>query len=117
MTTNPDPAASPPVALAGRIVTLDAAATVIDPGVVYCRDGNIVAVHPANAQVPTGFENVPVTQTRGTVLPGMIELHNHLPYDVLSLWQVPRPFTNRDQWSADSNPAYHQLVTGPMQVL
>jgi 5-methylthioadenosine/S-adenosylhomocysteine deaminase len=58
-----------------------------------------------------------VTQTRGTLLPGLIELHNHMPYDVLSLWQVPRHFDNRDQWSAPSNPDYHRLVTGPMQVL
>ena len=117
MTTNPDPAASPPLALAGRIITLDTAATIVDPGIVYCRDGSIVAVQPANASAPPGFENVAVTQTRGTVLPGMIELHNHLPYDVLSLWQVPKAYTNRDQWSAESNPDYHRLVTGPMRIL
>lgn len=117
MTTNPDPAASPPLALAGRIITLDAAATIVDPGVVYCRDGSIVAVQPTSASAPPGFENVAVTQTRGTVLPGMIELHNHLPYDVLSLWQVPKAYTNRDQWSAETNPDYHRLVTGPMRIL
>jgi len=117
MTTNPDPAASPPLALAGRIITLDAAATIVASGVVYCRDGSIVAVQPASASAPPGFENVAVTQTRGTVLPGMIELHNHLPYDVLSLWQVPKAYTNRDQWSAETNPDYHRLVTGPMRIL
>jgi 5-methylthioadenosine/S-adenosylhomocysteine deaminase len=117
MTTNPDPATSPPLALVGRIVTLDSNATVYDPGVVYCRDGDIVAVHPDKAPVPAGFEDVPVTRTRGTVFPGMIELHNHMPYDVLSLWQVPKRYTNRDQWSAASNPDYHRLVTGPMRVL
>ena len=117
MTTNPDPAASPPLALAGRIITLDAAATIVAPGVVYCRDGSIVAVRPTSASAPPGFENVAVTQTRGTVLPGMIELHNHLPYDVLSLWQVPKAYTNRDQWSAETNPDYHRLVTGPMRIL
>jgi 5-methylthioadenosine/S-adenosylhomocysteine deaminase len=117
MTTNPDPAASPPLALAGRIITLDAAATIVDPGVVYCRDGSIVAVQPTSASAPPGFENVAVTQTRGIVLPGMIELHNHLPYDVLSLWQVPKAYTNRDQWSAETNPDYHRLVTGPMRIL
>src|SRR5215472_16832234 len=117
MTTNPDPAASPPLALAGRIITLDAAATIVASGVVYCRDGSIVAVQPASASAPPGFENVAVTQTRGTVLPGMIELHNHLPYDVLSLWQVPKAYTNRDQWSAETNPDYHRLVTAPMRIL
>src|SRR5262249_12532306 len=117
MTTNPDPAASPPLALASRIITLDAAATIVDPGVVYCRDGSIVAVQPTSASAPPGFENVAVTQTRGTVLPGMIELHNHLPYDVLPLWQGPKASTNRDQWSAETNPDYHRLVTDPMRIL
>jgi cytosine/adenosine deaminase-related metal-dependent hydrolase len=105
------------MALAGRIVTLDAGASVVDAGVVYCRDGSIVAVRPRSAPPPQGFETVPVTQTGGTVFPGLIELHNHLPYNILGLWQVPRTYTNRDQWSASSNPAYHQLITGPMQAL
>ena len=117
MTTNPDPGSSPLLALGGRIATLDDSATVIDPGVVYCRDGNIVAVQPATASKPSGFEAVPVTATGGTVLPGLIELHNHMPYDVLGLWQVPKAYSNRDQWSSASNPDYHRLVTGPMQVL
>jgi hypothetical protein len=34
----------------------------------------------------------------GTIFPGPIELHNHLAYNALALWQVPRPFTNRGQW-------------------
>jgi 5-methylthioadenosine/S-adenosylhomocysteine deaminase len=44
-------------------------------------------------------------------------LHNHLPYDILSLWPVPRKFTNRGQWSSSSTPQYHQLISGPMGVL
>jgi hypothetical protein len=115
MTTNPDPAASPPLALAGRIITLDTAATIVDPGIVYCRDGSIVAVQPANASAPPGFENVAVTQTRGTVLPGMIELHNHLSYNVLPLWAVPQQFANRDGWS--KGPVYRGTISGPMHVL
>ena len=53
--------------------------------------------------------------TGGTVFPGLIELHNHLPYDVLGLWAVPKQYTNRDQWS--SIPEYRQLITGPMAAL
>ncbi|HEU5267325.1 MAG TPA: amidohydrolase family protein, partial [Jatrophihabitans sp.] len=64
-----------------------------------------------------GFEQVPVAHTRGTVYPGLIELHNHLPYDVLGLWPVPRPFTNRGQWSSPATPDYHRLISGPMGVL
>ena len=51
----------------------------------------------------------------GTVYPGLIELHNHLSYNCLQLWQVPSPFGNRGQWS--SQPDYRRLISGPMQVI
>ena len=47
----------------------------------------------------------------------MIELHNHLPYGVLSLWNVPKKYGDRDQWSGSSTPDYHRLISGPMGVL
>jgi len=118
MSTAPvDPDVSAPVALTGRIVTMDDHASVIDRGVVYARDGAIAAVLPSSARAPDGFAGVPRTPTRGTIYPGLIELHNHLPYDVLSLWQVPKQFGNRDQWSGPSTPDYHRLISGPMAVL
>jgi 5-methylthioadenosine/S-adenosylhomocysteine deaminase len=114
-----DPATSPALAVRGRIATMDELAngTVIPDGVVYCRDGGIVAVQPATVAPPPGFAAVTVVPTGGTIFPGLIELHNHLPYDVLGLWQVPKRYGNRDQWSSPSTPDYHQLITGPMQVL
>src|SRR5690348_9266649 len=105
MSTAPvHPDVSAPIALTGRIVTMDDHASVIDRGVVYARDGAIAAVLPSSAPAPDGFAGVPRTPTRGTIYPGLIELHNHLPYDVLSLWQVPKQFGNRDQWSGPSTP-------------
>src|SRR3954453_14614469 len=105
------------IALAGRVVAMDKARTVVSNGVVYVQDAAIVDVRPLGADPPAGFEEVSVTHTRGTIYPGLIELHNHLPYDVLALWQVPKQYGNRDQWSAPSTPDYHRLVTGPMAVL
>jgi 5-methylthioadenosine/S-adenosylhomocysteine deaminase len=112
-----DPATSVPIALAGRVVTMDAAGTVLDRGVVYARDGAVTAVLDEHAPAPAGFENVTVVRTASTICPGLIELHNHLPYDVLPLWAVPKKFTNRDQWSSSSTKDYHRLVSGPMGVL
>jgi 5-methylthioadenosine/S-adenosylhomocysteine deaminase len=112
-----DPAVSAPLALAGRIVTMDMKGTVFEDGVVYARDGSIIAVQKAAAPPPAGFENVARTATGGTIFPGLIELHNHLPYGVLSLWQVPKKYGNRDQWSGPSTPDYHRLISGPMGVL
>ena len=102
-------------ALAGRVVTMDARRTVVDDGVAYVDGAVIAAVRRRGAKPPPGFEAVPVVDTNGTVFPGLIELHNHLAYDALRLWAVPRRFTNRNTWSG--LPAYQQLVTGPMKVV
>ncbi|HEY2787875.1 MAG TPA: amidohydrolase family protein, partial [Gaiellales bacterium] len=102
-------------AIRGRIVTMDAAGTVLADGVAYIADATIAAVLPADQAPPAGFEHAPRVRVGGTVYPGLIELHNHLSYNCLQLWQVPRPFGNRGQWSA--GPDYRRLISGPMQVI
>ncbi len=98
-------------------MTMNDQRTVLDDGVVYARDGAITAVLPAAAPAPSGYEQVARLSTGGTICPGLIELHNHLPYDVLSLWRVPKKFGDRDKWSGTSTPDYHRLISGPMGVL
>ena len=66
-------------ALEGRVVTMDAPRTVLERGVVYVDSGAIAAVQPENAPAPPRFEDVAVIHSRGTIYPGLIELHNHLP--------------------------------------
>jgi 5-methylthioadenosine/S-adenosylhomocysteine deaminase len=44
-----------------------------------------------------------------------MDLHNHLAYDVLPLWNVPKPYANRDQWKGE--PTYDQLVKRPLSLL
>ncbi len=112
-----DPASSPPVALRGRVVTMDATASVHEDAVVYCDRGTIVEVLPASAAAPDAFADIAVQRTGGTLYPGLIELHNHMPYNVLPLWQVPGLYTNRDRWSAASTPEYKTSITGPIGVL
>lgn len=122
MFTNPsDPPAGlsnpgvPQYALEGRVVTMDAAYSVLDTGSVYIDGGKIVAVNPTGTPPPAGYEHAPIIQTGGTIYPGLIELHNHLSYNALQLWQVPRRYTNRSQWSG--TPEYRQRISGPMEVL
>jgi len=110
-----DPLEGPKLALAGRIVVMDEAFTVIPRGVVYVDKGSIVAVLDHAAPAPPGFESVPVLDTGGTLYPGLIELHNHLSYNALPLWDVPKRFTNRDRWSGTDE--YRKLISGPMQVV
>lgn len=110
-----DPRTGGRLALAGRIVTMDAAFTVLPHGAVYIDQGGIVAVQDASAPPPAGMEDVPAIATGGTVYPGLIELHNHLSYNALQLWDVPRRFTNRGQWGGTDE--YRRLISGPMQVV
>ena len=96
---------------------MDTKSTVIDAGVLYVDSGTIVEVRDATAARPPGFESVTPVEVGGTIFPGLIELHNHLSYNALQLWQVPMRYTNRDQWGGAANPDYRRLVSGPMQLL
>jgi hypothetical protein len=110
-----DPLDGPKMALAGDIVAMDDALNVTRNGRLYIDKGAIVAIRQATDPAPPGFENVSVLNTGGTMFPGLIELHNHLAYNALRLWQVPKKYNNRDQWSGI--PEYRKLVSGPMTVV
>jgi 5-methylthioadenosine/S-adenosylhomocysteine deaminase len=110
-----DPASSPKWALAGQIVTMDPKSTVIMDGAIWIGDAAIAAITRRGDPAPDGFAGVVPVQTGGTVFPGLIDLHNHVAYNALPLWNVPRTYTNRDQWG--NTPIYHQLVTAPMKTI
>ncbi|HWN80998.1 MAG TPA: amidohydrolase family protein [Candidatus Udaeobacter sp.] len=110
-----DPLDGPKLALAGRVVTMDDAFHVEADGVVYVEKGSVVAVRARAQAAPAGFETTGVVETGGTLFPGLIELHNHLSYNALPLWQVPKKYVNRDQWSGI--PEYRKLISGPMRVI
>ena len=92
-----DPLDGPQIVLAGDVVAMDDALTVTRDGRVYIDKGAIVAIRRSVDPVPAGFENAPIVNTEGTLFPGLIELHNHLAYNALRLWQIPKKYTNRDQ--------------------
>jgi 5-methylthioadenosine/S-adenosylhomocysteine deaminase len=102
-------------AVAGRVVTMDADHQVLNHGVVYLDAERIIAVQDAKAKPPAGFEAIARLETQGSIYPGLIELHNHLSYNALPLWDVPKKFSNRDQWAKGD--AYRSLISGPMRVI
>ncbi|MGH8884667.1 MAG: amidohydrolase family protein [Egibacteraceae bacterium] len=106
---------SPPLVLLGRVVTLKEDGEVIDDGALYLRSGQITAVARRGDPPPEGFEGALVLDTQGTIYPGLLDLHNHLVYNIVTLWQVPRAFGNRDQWQRNSG--YREHVTMPLGVL
>ena len=103
------------VVLQGRVVTMDAAFTVLPAGAVYIDRGAIVAVTAQGAPAPAGVAGATSVDTGGTIFPGLIELHNHLSYDALPMWKVPKKFTNRGQWQGNAD--YASRVSGPMGVI
>lgn len=110
-----DPLNGPKYALRGRIVTMNSSRSIVEDGIIYIDKGSIGAVKKANAPAPTGFNGIQIVNTNGTIFPGLIELHNHLSYNILRLWQVPKLYTNRDQWAGTGE--YRKIISGPMNVL
>jgi hypothetical protein len=99
----------------GRLVTLDAQSTVIPSGVLYIEGDTIVDVRDSSDPAPAGFSKKDIIKSGGTIYPGMIELHNHLSYNIIPTWLVPQPFLDRDQWRRHKD--YRKKMTGPLNVL
>ena len=102
-------------ALRGTVVTMDDAATVHRDGVVWIGgDGRIAAVGPSNAPPPPGFAGIDPLRTGATIYPGLIDLHNHIPYNTIGLWREPTragPYTDHGQWVRA--PSYGPAVSKP----
>ena len=60
---------------AGKVLTLDDGARVLDPGMVVVREGKIVYVG-APTEVPEGYERLDLGELWAS--PGMVDLHSHI---------------------------------------
>ena len=106
-----------PLVLYGRLVTFDDAREpeVIDDGALYIGgDELIAAVQGRGEQAPPGFENAAHVETDGCIYPGLIDLHNHIVYNCLSLWSPPgqtEPYTSRYQWPREAS--YKPMISDP----
>lgn len=99
--------------IAGRLVTMNG--SVIDDGRLFLKGDRIEAVRGTGEMAPAGYEKAMNIVAGGTVYPGLIDLHGHLAYNVLSPWRVPKPYENRSQWMG--SPDYKSEVSGPMGLL
>jgi cytosine/adenosine deaminase-related metal-dependent hydrolase len=104
------------IMLIGRIVTMDAKSRVLPKGALCIEKDRIVAVVADPADAPASFANVTPIDTGGTIYPGLIELHNHLSYNFLPLWSVPRKYTNRNEWR-EHEPDYQPNVALPAAII
>jgi cytosine/adenosine deaminase-related metal-dependent hydrolase len=104
--------------IAGRIATMVKGAA-DDParGRVWLRDGAIVAVTKGTKRL-AGFSAAPeVDVGEAFVLPGFIDMHNHLAYNTLPLWfekDRTEPWKHNKHWpDADT---YTESITEPAWV-
>lgn len=110
-----DPDRGPTFVLKGRVVTLNANSDIIKDGHILVRNGLIVNILKPGEPLPQDFKNAPLVDTKSTLYPGMTDLHNHLAYDVLTLWKVPQKFTNRAQWQRNKD--YPGKISLPARVI
>lgn len=99
--------------LEGKIVTM--AGHVIDHGRVFVEGDRIAAIRALGAPSPAGWGAAKVVDTGGVIYPGLIDLHGHLAYNVLPLWEVPQRYENRAGWMGGD--AYKRDITAPMSRL
>lgn len=87
------------------------------PGRVWIREDRIEAVTGPGTKVP-GFSQAPVVDVGNRyVLPGFIDLHNHLAYNALPLWSEPgrtQPWLHNKHWPDAST--YTESITEPAWV-
>ena len=89
--------------LIGRVVTMDDAFTVIPKAAVFVNGNTIEAVLEVGVPGPAGYDDAPRIDTKGTIYPGLIDLHNHLAYNVLPPWPVGKRYDDRSQWRRASD--------------
>ncbi len=103
----PDGAAPEPVALGGSVLKSDGS---IAHGWVVVQGGLIASLHPTKPR------DVRLTvNTKGVILPGLIDLHGHPEYNVFGAWEPPKTYINRGRWR-DSD-EYDVLIKKPWAAL
>ena len=89
------------IVLRGAIVTPTG---VIKDGYVGIVNGRIVSVSDKQPNLPDAVS----VNTEGIIVPGFVDVHNHLPWNVLPRWTPPHLYANRSQWRSD--PIFLQQV-------
>ncbi len=97
-----------PLALTGTLVTREGT---IEHGTVLMQGGRILAAG-AGVPLPAGTR---VVTTGGVIAPGLIDLHNHLTWNVFPRWKPVQEFGNRYDWQ--QKPVYNVLMTVPHQAM
>lgn len=97
------------IVLKGKVVRMDG--TPIRAGQVVIQGGVIKSILAAGAATPAGAI---VIDTKGFIYPGLMNLHNHLEYNLVPLYNVPKHYENRHKWPGGKS--YETYVNNPWKV-
>ena len=95
--------------LKGRIVPMTGEGDVIESGNIMIEGSKIVAIWADGEIPPINTDNISAYDTEATIYPGLIDLHNHMHYNHIPLWDFnvhlsdsqkseEGGYTNRYQW-------------------
>jgi 5-methylthioadenosine/S-adenosylhomocysteine deaminase len=101
--------------LQGTIVTFNARKQVINDGYICINNQKISFVTSSDHELPTEFQDTKVIRVNGYIYPGLIDLHNHLSYNFLDLWNIDRKFVDRYQWR--NLKKYKEEISAPAKLL
>ncbi|HZU97275.1 MAG TPA: amidohydrolase family protein [Planctomycetota bacterium] len=99
------------ILLRGKVATMDAKNTVKEASLLI-RNGKIEEILPIDAPVPEGAIAI---NTKGVIYPGLMNLHNHLTYDFLPLYETPKKYDNRNQWPGVKQ--YQRDINNPKTIV
>jgi 5-methylthioadenosine/S-adenosylhomocysteine deaminase len=95
-------------ALRGTLVTPGG---IVENGTVVIQQNKITAAG-AKVKLPA---NTTVIDTHGVIAPGLIDLHNHLTYNVFPRWHPAEKFGSRYDWQ--QKPLYQTLIESPHEAM
>ena len=107
--------------LAGLVAALDSSdVSAVAKGRVFIGDDGLVdAVTAPNGAAPAGFGSAPILDVgEAYIMPGLIDLHNHLGYNTLPLWTQPKQkkaFAHHNSWT--DAPTYREAISWPAWIL
>ncbi len=118
------------IVLSGKIVTMNASRDVLNHGLVWVKDGLIVAVAGDRASLELAATNPPPgirvspadlksaarIDTAAVIYPGLIDLHNHPEYAIYPLLPIKRRYKDRYEWRFYDDD-YARRITNPNIVL
>jgi len=87
--------------------------TIVSPSDVI-RDGSVSVSGPAIAQV-SATPVATAIDVNGVIFPGLVDLHNHITWNLFPRWKPNRLFANRYEWQETAE--YAEVLSGPYAAL